>query len=95
MPQKKFSPSFVLVAGLLSCVGLTACSCTQTTTVVSAEGAKEEKMVCDREIPTGTNLPKTRCRTKAQADAERKASQDLAQRMQERQGIESTKKIGD
>ncbi|MBB5205194.1 hypothetical protein HNQ51_002513 [Inhella inkyongensis] len=95
MPQKKFTPSLILVAGLLSCIGLTACSSTQTTTVASGEGANEEKVICDRETPTGTNLPKTRCRTKAQIDAERRASQDLVQRIQERQSIESNKKIGD
>jgi hypothetical protein len=38
------------------------------------------EMVCKREYPTGSNLPVTKCRTRAQIEAERAAANEALQR---------------
>jgi hypothetical protein len=48
--------------------------------VAATNVASDGEMVCKREYPTGSNLPVTKCRTRAQIEAERAAANEALQR---------------
>ncbi|WP_280151378.1 hypothetical protein [Piscinibacter sp. XHJ-5] len=54
-----------------------------TTTQANATSAGNDgDTVCSREYPTGSNIPIVKCRTRAQADAEKTAANESLRRVQ-------------
>jgi hypothetical protein len=55
---------------------LLACAAEPAQRSAAADG----DMVCKREYPTGSNLPVTKCRTRAQIEADQAAANEALQR---------------
>jgi hypothetical protein len=48
----------------------------------AATAAADNDTICTREYPTGSNIPLTKCRTRAQVEAEKAAAEDSMRRVQ-------------
>lgn len=65
-------PLTLSLLGLLSV--LAACSSVQTS---DTKVASAETRICQKETPTGTHMPTTRCRSVADIERDRRAAEDL------------------
>lgn len=74
----------VALASLLAaCAAEPVASANPNATAPAAPAAAGgDEMVCSREYPIGSNIPVTKCRSRAQIDAERAASQEALKRSQ-------------
>lgn len=74
LDQTKRDAHMKLIAVILaSAWALGACSTTSTT----PESESASASICSREIPTGTSIATTRCRTKEQIERDAKAVRDV------------------
>ena len=67
--MKTITPSLFVLLFLAGCA--TTGSQTQT------ETAAAEKVVCQRETPTGSNIPVTRCRTETQTAIDKRNAEEV------------------
>ena len=68
---------------LAAAVALSACAGTPDP-VADASVAGGEQLICTREYPTGSHLPKRVCRTKAQIEEDERTARMLETRMQDK-----------
>lgn len=68
------------LATLLATVLLAACAANPADK--SAAAGSPDEMVCTREYPTGSNLPVSRCRSRAQIDEEKATAAESLRRAQ-------------
>jgi hypothetical protein len=72
-PTQTISPAFLLLAAASLGLGATAPVRADEAT---ATPATAERKICTRELRTGTKIPVKVCRTQAEIDAERQATQN-------------------
>jgi hypothetical protein len=56
---------------------------TQSPVVPEGSVASNDNLVCATEMPTGSKIPKQRCRTHAQMDEDRRQAEELIRRSQQ------------
>jgi hypothetical protein len=71
----------VLVSAFALTMVLAGCA-TAPGTQVQAASSDAGDVVCTREYPIGTNIPVTKCRTRAQAEAEKASAIEGLKRVQ-------------
>lgn len=81
MKTFRTTPALSLVAMLLAACAAEPVGQPATAAAAAAPGAQDE-MVCTREYPTGSNIPLTKCRTRAQIEAEKAAATEGLRRLQ-------------
>jgi hypothetical protein len=60
----------------------TAAQADQTKSELSAKDEPKEKLICKRETPVGSTIPKRTCRTMAQIEQDRRDAQKIRERVQ-------------
>jgi hypothetical protein len=68
----KYWVGLILTAALLGCASEPA----KETAHQGSQVTDAEQQICHREVPTGTNLAVTRCRTLSRIEQERQAARD-------------------
>jgi len=62
----------------VAAVMLTACTVEPSSTTGNATGSGDEGLVCVKEKPTGSHIPRKVCRSVAQIEREQEAAREIA-----------------